>query len=72
MTPQIKIPDADWLLDPSLRQTVQLCRDLNVYAYDAYFIACAINQRAPILSLDKILVERARTLKLDVLEVNST
>lgn len=60
------------LLDPPLRQAVQLCRDLNVYAYDAYIIACAINQRAPILSLDKVLVERARTLKLDVVEVTGT
>jgi predicted nucleic acid-binding protein len=57
------------LIDPSLRQVVQLCRELNVYAYDAYVIACAINQRAPILSLDNVLKERARSLKLDVLEV---
>ena len=32
------------LVDPSLRQAVQLCRELNVYAYDAYVIACAINE----------------------------
>jgi predicted nucleic acid-binding protein len=57
------------LVDPSLRQAVQLCRELNVYAYDAYVIACAINQRAPILSLDNVLKERARSLKLDILEV---
>jgi predicted nucleic acid-binding protein len=60
------------LLDPPLRQAVQLCRELNIYAYDAYVIACAINQRAPILSLDRVLVERARTLKLDILEVTGT
>ena len=57
------------LIDPSLRQAVQLCRDLNIYAYYAYVIACAINQRAPILSLDNVLKERARSLKLGVLEV---
>lgn len=60
------------LLDPPLRQAVQLSRELNVYAYDAYVIASAINQRAPILSLDRVLVERARTLKLDILEVTGT
>ena len=60
------------LVDPSLRQAVQLCRELNVYAYDAYVIACAINQRAPILSLDNVLNERARSLKLDVIEVKAT
>jgi predicted nucleic acid-binding protein len=60
------------LVDPSLRQAVQLCRELNVYAYDAYVIACAINQRAPILSLDNLLKGRARSLKLDVIEVKAT
>jgi len=59
------------LVDPSLRQAVQLCRELNVYAYDAYVIACAINQRAPILSLDNVLNERARSLKLEVIEVKA-
>jgi predicted nucleic acid-binding protein len=37
---------------------------------DAYVIACALNQRAPILTLDRGLIERARDLKPDVLEVN--
>jgi predicted nucleic acid-binding protein len=32
------------LLDPPLRQAVELCRTLNIYAYDAYVIACATNQ----------------------------
>jgi len=59
------------LVDPSLQQAVQLSRELNVYAYDAYVIACAINQRAPILSLDGVLNERARSLKIEVLEVKS-
>ena len=36
----------------------------------AYVIACAPNQRAPILTFDRGLIERARGLKLDVLEVN--
>jgi predicted nucleic acid-binding protein len=60
------------LIDPPLRQAVELCRELNVYAYDAYVIACAINQRAPILSLDNVLKERARSLKVEVLEVKAT
>jgi len=60
------------LIDLSLQQAVRLSQELNVYAYDAYVIACAINQRAPILSLDNVLKERARMLKLDVLEVKPT
>jgi predicted nucleic acid-binding protein len=58
------------LIDAALKQAVELSARLNVYAYDAYVIACALNQRAPILTLDRGLIERARELKLDVLEVN--
>ena len=57
--------------DPTLRQATELSRQLNVYAYDAYVIACAINQRAPILSLDGVLKERARSLKLEIIEVKT-
>jgi predicted nucleic acid-binding protein len=58
------------LIDMALKQAMELSARLNVYAYDAYVIACAVNQRAPILTLDRGLIERARELKLDVLEVN--
>jgi len=58
------------LIDLSLKQAVELSARLDVYAYDAYVIACAVNQKAPILTLDKGLRTRARELKLDVLEVN--
>jgi predicted nucleic acid-binding protein len=54
-----------------LKQAVELSARLNVYAYDAYVLACAINQRAPLLTLDGGLRERARELKLDVLEANT-
>ena len=57
------------LIDINLVQALQLSKQLNVYAYDAYIIACALNQRAPILTLDRGLRDRARDLKLDVLEV---
>lgn len=57
------------MTDLALKQVVELSARLNVYAYDAYVIACAINQRAPILTLDSGLRARARELKLDVLEV---
>ena len=56
------------MAEVGLRQAVELSAKLNVYAYDAYVLACAINQRAPILTLDGGLTARARELKLDVLE----
>jgi predicted nucleic acid-binding protein len=58
------------LIDVALKQAVELSARLNVYASDAYLVACAVNQRAPILTLDRGLIERAREVKLDVLEVN--
>ena len=57
--------------DLPLEQAVELSQRLDIYAYDAYVLACALNQRAPILSLDGGLKARARELKLDVLEARS-
>jgi predicted nucleic acid-binding protein len=57
--------------DLGLKQAVELAARLNVYAYDAYVLACAMNQRAPILTLDSGLRARARELKLNVLEVSA-
>ncbi len=54
-----------------LRQAVDLSARLRIYVYDAYVLACAVNYRAPLLTLDGGLRERARELKLDVLEVRS-
>ena len=59
------------LVDPSLHQVARLSQPLNIYAYDAYVIACAINQRAPILSLDNVLKNRSRSLKIEILEVRT-
>ena len=59
------------MAEVGLRQAVELSARCNVYAYDAYVLACAVNQRAPLLTLDGGLRERARELKLDVLEANT-
>lgn len=59
------------LVDQPLRQAVELSNKLNIYAYDAYILGCAINQRAPILSLDSVLRERAKSLNLEVIEVKT-
>jgi predicted nucleic acid-binding protein len=55
--------------DVTLRQAVELSAQLGIYAYDAYVIACALNHRAPIVTLDGGLAARARELKLEVPEV---
>jgi predicted nucleic acid-binding protein len=57
--------------DVTLRQAVELSAQLGIYAYDAYVIACALNHRAPIVTLDGGLAARARELKLEVPEVGA-
>lgn len=59
------------MAEVGLKQAVELSARWNVYAYDAYVLACVINQRAPLLTLDRGLRARARELKLDVLEANT-
>ena len=59
------------LSDVALKQAVELAARLNVYAYDAYVIACAQSQKAPLLTLDGGLRTRAREWKLSVLEVST-
>jgi predicted nucleic acid-binding protein len=59
------------MAEVGLKQAVELSARWNLYAYDAYVLACAVNQRAPLLTLDGGLRERARELKLDVLEANT-
>ena len=57
------------MTEVGLKQAVELSAKLNVYAYDAYVLACAVNERVPLLTLDDGLRERARELKLDMMEV---
>jgi len=79
----IEIRDALKLLDAyatipiriaevGLRQAVELSARLNIYAYDGYVLACAVNQKAPILTLDGSLATHARQLKLVVMEVGAS
>jgi len=52
-----------------LKETLGLCLKTNLYAYDAYFIACALRLKAPLLSLDKILLSAAEESGVSVIRV---
>lgn len=41
---------------------------LAIYAYDAYFLECAIESRYPLLTLDRSLARTARDLDIALLE----
>jgi predicted nucleic acid-binding protein len=53
----------------SLVRSVQISKDLDVYAYDAYVIVCALQHRCPLLSLDRDLVTAAARAGVETVEV---
>ena len=54
---------------PDFVRVIELCDEKNMYAYDAYFLDCAIRFHAPILTLDKKLTSIAHDLQIEVMEV---
>ena len=57
------------LIDVDLTQALELASRLDIYAYDAYIIACASNQNCSLLTLDAGLSYAAKAAGVNVLEV---
>lgn len=57
------------LVEIDLVQALDLADRLKIYAYDAYMIACAVNQSCPLLTLDNGLSYAARAAGVEVQEV---
>ncbi len=49
--------------------TLEIASETNTYAYDAYFLECAHRHNSPLLTLDKKLLQTAKTLNIKILEV---
>lgn len=56
-------------IDPDFVKALKLSKQANIYAYDAYFLDCAIRHKAPLLTLDRKLNASAHNLKVETLEV---
>ncbi len=54
---------------PDFVNVMSISKQTNMYAYDAYFLECAIKQKAPLLSLDRRLKAVAQSLNLKTMEV---
>jgi predicted nucleic acid-binding protein len=54
-----------------LGQALELSHRLGIYAYDAYLIACSLQYRFPLLTVDGGLRDAARLVGVEVLEVAS-
>lgn len=56
-------------IQPDFVNAMTISKQTNMYAYDAYFIDCAIKQRSPLLTLDRKLKIAAQSLNVKTLEV---
>lgn len=57
------------LIDIPLGEALDLAAHLDIYAYDAYFIQCALRHKSPLLTLDRDLYRAARRAGAAVIEV---
>ncbi len=56
-------------VDVSLSRALEIADTLGIYAYDAYMIICALDQKAPLLTLDRTLAKHAASSGVTVLEI---
>ena len=56
-------------IKPDFVNALQISKQANMYAYDAYFLDCAIKHKAPLLTLDRKLKRAAQNLNVETMEV---
>ena len=56
-------------IKPNFVNAITISKQTNMYAYDAYFIDCAIRQKSPLLTLDRKLKIAAQSLNVTTMEV---
>jgi predicted nucleic acid-binding protein len=52
-----------------IREALKIASQFNIYAYDAYFLECAISLRSPLITLDRRMNEVAQSLGINIMEV---
>ena len=56
-------------VEVSLHESIRISADRKIYAYDAFLIACARDQRCRLISLDKALLQASKESGIQVVEV---
>jgi predicted nucleic acid-binding protein len=56
-------------VEPDFANALQLSKTINMYAYDAYILDCAIRYKSPLLTLDRKLISAAQSISVETLEV---
>ena len=57
--------------DIELNTALDLSSKLNVYAYDAYFIGCALRNKCPLVTLDGGLIDAAQRAGAEIRQVTT-
>ncbi|MDP1992168.1 MAG: type II toxin-antitoxin system VapC family toxin [Syntrophales bacterium] len=52
----------------NISAALKIAMQFKTYAYDAYFLECALDQRSPLLTLDRQMREIARKIGIQVME----
>ncbi len=56
-------------VETDITNALRLSKEINMYAYDAYLLDCAIRYKSPLLTLDLKLKAAAKSIEIDALEV---
>ncbi|WP_028321087.1 type II toxin-antitoxin system VapC family toxin [Desulfatiglans anilini] len=56
-------------VEPDFANVLKLSKTINMYAYDAYILDCAIRYKSPLLTLDRKLTLVAQSIRVETLEV---
>ncbi|WP_462324956.1 type II toxin-antitoxin system VapC family toxin [Desulfoplanes sp.] len=53
----------------NIRDALKIASQYNIYAYDAYFLVCALSLHCPLITIDRRMIEVAYNLGIHVMEV---
>jgi predicted nucleic acid-binding protein len=56
------------LLSVDIGSALRVATDAGIYAYDAYFLECALRTRCPLLTLDRRMKTVAREIGIQIME----
>ena len=56
-------------VEPDFFNVLKLSKNNNMYAYDAYFLDCAIRHKAPLLTLDRKLKVATQNINIEIMEI---
>jgi predicted nucleic acid-binding protein len=51
-----------------IREALSIAADNQIYAYDAYFLECALHLRSPLLTLDQRMIDVAKRIGIQIRE----